>query len=131
MITVTVSWPARPLWQNARVHWTNRSAATKLARSEARILTIAAKPGKLTAPVRIIVRVYPPSRRRMDMANVIGALKASIDGIADALGIDDSQFLIRWPEAFEAPVKGGKVTFEIETGETNEQRTTPERSANT
>jgi crossover junction endodeoxyribonuclease RusA len=118
MITVTVSWPARPLWQNARVHWTKRSAATKMARSEARILTIAAKPGKLTAPVRIIVRVYPPSRRRMDMANVIGALKAHIDGIADALGIDDSQFLIRWPEAFEQPVKGGKVTFEIETGET-------------
>lgn len=119
MITVTVSWPPRSLWQNARVHWSKRAAATKLARSEAHILTIATNPGKLTAPVRIIVRVYPPSRRRMDMANVIGALKASIDGIADALGIDDSQFLIRWPETFEQPVKGGKVTFEIETGETN------------
>jgi crossover junction endodeoxyribonuclease RusA len=131
VITVTVSWPARPLWQNWRGHWSKRVASTKLARSEAQIVTLAAKPGKLTAPVRIIVRVYPPSRRRMDMANVIGALKASIDGIADALGIDDSQFLIRWPEAFEQPVKGGKVIFEIETGETNEQRTTTKRSANT
>jgi crossover junction endodeoxyribonuclease RusA len=102
-----------------------------MARGEAQIVTLAAKPPKLTAPVRMIVRVYPPSRRRMDMANVIGALKAHIDGIADALGIDDSQFLIRWPEAFEQPVEGGKVTFEIETGETNEQRTTPKRSANT
>ena len=118
MIAVTVSWPARPLWQNARVHWTKRAAATRAARWEAKAATMVQTRDYVEAPVRIIVRVYPPSRRRMDMANVIGALKASIDGIADALGIDDSQFLIRWPEAFKAPVKGGKVTFEIVTRET-------------
>jgi crossover junction endodeoxyribonuclease RusA len=118
MIALSLSWPARPLWQNWRGHWSKTAASTKLARSEARILTIAAKPGKLTAPVRIIVRMYPPDGRKRDLSNCIAAQKAAIDGIADALGIDDSQFLIRWPEAFEQPVKGGKVTFEIETGET-------------
>jgi crossover junction endodeoxyribonuclease RusA len=115
MITLSLSWPARPLWQNWRGHWSKRVASTKLARSEAHIVTLASKAPKLTAPVRMIVRVYPPSRRRMDLANVIGALKPHIDGIADAIGIDDSNFLIRWPEAFEAPVKGGRISVEIET----------------
>jgi crossover junction endodeoxyribonuclease RusA len=120
MIALSLSWPAKPLWQNRRYHWRKVAVSTRMARSEARYTTIAARPPKLTAPVRMIVKLYPPDHGRRDLANVIGALKPHIDGIADAIGIDDSQFLIRWPEALEAPVKNGKVVFEIETGETND-----------
>jgi crossover junction endodeoxyribonuclease RusA len=58
---------------------------------------------------------FPPDRRRRDIDGCIGALKAAIDGIAEALGIDDSRLAMKFPERFGEPVKRGliRVTIEI------------------
>ena len=36
----------------------------------------------------------PPDKRRRDGHNLASSMKGAIDGIADALGIDDSRFIV-------------------------------------
>jgi len=36
---------------------------------------------------------YPPDGRRRDVSNLHAAMKAALDGIASAMGVDDSTFL--------------------------------------
>ena len=62
---------------------------------------------------RLVWRFHPPSRRKIDVQNLIGALKAHVDGIADAMGIDDSTFRHAWPETLSEPVKGGAIIVEV------------------
>jgi len=114
-VTVELPWPDKRLSQNARVHWRARGAATKTARERAaheclfaggRFMAIETQP-------RLSWTFHPPNNRRRDIQNVIGSLKAAADGIADALGIDDSKFLNAWPEEFAEPIKGGKIVVTI------------------
>lgn len=122
MIRVTLDYPDKRLSQNARIHWAVRSKITKAARQEAHwtVKYEAERAGvsldQLPRPVPIQVFVFPPDRRRRDLQNVIGALKASMDGVSDALGVDDAFFAIRWPEQFSAPVKNGAVIITIGEG---------------
>lgn len=58
------------------------------------------------------VVAYPPYERHLDSDNLVFMLKASRDGIAEALGVDDWQF---WPLHIEKrdPVAGGKIVIRI------------------
>jgi crossover junction endodeoxyribonuclease RusA len=53
----------------------------------------------------------PPDKRRRDRDNLIASMKAATDGIADALGTDDSKFIVTY--AMGSPVKGGSVEVTI------------------
>lgn len=113
---ITLPWPPRSLSPNARCHWAARAKAAAKARQDARLMTQASgarQPG--WAAARLVVALHPPRRPgRMNIDNAIAALKASLDGIADALGMDDSLFRIEWPTTFGEVRKGGEVVFEIE-----------------
>lgn len=50
---------------------------------------------------------HPPDKRRRDLDNMLASIKAGVDGIADALGVDDQRFGF-WLSR-EAPIKGGKI----------------------
>ena len=110
--TLRLSWPDSRLASNARVHWRPKAAATKAARHEAWAI---AKTRQLpTWPeARLTFTFYPPDRRRRDMQNMPGMMKAYIDGIADAMGCDDNKFRCVWPEAFGDVVQGGSVRVEV------------------
>jgi hypothetical protein len=64
---------------------------------------------------RLAFEFHPPIRpgRPADCANVAAALKAAIDGLADALGLDDARIAIRFPETLAEPVRGGAVMVEV------------------
>ena len=97
---INISWPDSCLIPHAKGHWRPKAAATKAARKEAHILTEMAinKGGKPVGEQFIIAVVAnPPDRRRRDAFNVLASLKASLDGVADAMGVDDVNFL---PGAF-------------------------------
>ena len=47
---------------------------------------------------RLTFEFHPPPRSRPDCQNLPATQKAAIDGIADALGMDDRLFLCRFPE---------------------------------
>lgn len=110
---VLLPWPDKVLSQNARVHWSVRARATKLARTAACYLTreVFGPTKPKWSGARLSVTFNPPSRRRFDRDGLIGRLKASQDGISDALGVDDSLFSTTY--ATGNPVKGGSVRVEI------------------
>jgi len=59
----------------------------------------------------VIITFHPPDKRKRDMDNMIAAFKAGQDGVADAIGVDDS----KWVSSYRIgqPVKGGLVIVEI------------------
>lgn len=62
--------------------------------------------------IKFKVHIHPPDKRNRDVDNAIGSCKSLIDGLQDAWGIDDNNFIIDWPKEFSEPVKGGKITIE-------------------
>lgn len=109
---IELPWPPRELSPNARVHWTKKSKLAKQYRSECYHLT---KMLGLTAPdgdILFCIEFIPPSKRRYDDDNCLGAFKAGRDGIADALGIDDNRFITQLRVSRES-VPNGKVQVRI------------------
>lgn len=53
----------------------------------------ARKPQK--GPLSVSLTFHPPDARRRDLDNCLASCKAQIDGIADALGVNDSLWQIR------------------------------------
>lgn len=90
---VLLPWPPKVLSPNARAHWAARSKAAKDYRYRC---LLGAKQVGLTAPagkVLLMLEFLPPNNRRRDDDNLLAAFKAGRDGLADALGIDDSLFV--------------------------------------
>ena len=90
---VLLGWPPKVLSPNARTHWAARSRAAKAYRYSC---FMAAKLAGLVAPAgRILLQLefLPPTARRRDDDNLLASFKAGRDGLADALGIDDSLFV--------------------------------------
>lgn len=107
MIGLTIGWPDRALHPNARVHWAKKSKATKAAREEAYWLTKAL--GRIEVPDGPLVlhlECTPPTNRRRDDDGIIASFKPYRDGIAEALGIDDSRFRTMPPTILEAFAPG-------------------------
>lgn len=114
---IELGWPNKALSPNARVHFMALSRAKKAAKFEGQGACLAAMSGG-GAPkwsnerIAFIVTAYPPDKRSRDDDNIKASLKAHRDGIALALGIDDSRFdeRFQWGE----PVKNGKIIVTLE-----------------
>lgn len=110
---VELPWPSRTLHPNARPHWAKKASATKAARFAAREM---AKPiGRIEASAIKVTCIFspPPPKRNRDLDGLLSSCKAYFDGIADAIGIDDSRFRHQAP-AWGEPVKGGNVRILLE-----------------
>jgi crossover junction endodeoxyribonuclease RusA len=115
-LTVQLPWPSPKLHPNARVHWAVKSKAAKKARADSALLTRAKHGGNLlpydgTRRIPVSIGFFPPDRRRRDVDGMLSALKSSLDGVADALMVDDNLFDLSLTVA--GPVKGGAVVVEI------------------
>jgi len=94
---ITLEWPSRILSPNSRSHWRVKHKETKRARKNAYEKTLmsgynnewlAGNDGMMV----LSLAFYPPDKRKRDDDNLIAMMKPSRDGIAAALGIDDSRF---------------------------------------
>lgn len=93
MSSITVSWPARVLSPNVSAHGARKGAARRVQREEAYWLTKEAKiaiPDHV--PVRIRLDAFPRHERKRDYDNLLASCKGALDGLAKALGVDDSIF---------------------------------------
>lgn len=109
---VVLPWPDKTLHPNARPHWAKKAAAVKKARADAHWLTWSHVGRNLRwAGARVSVTFNPPDKRRRDIDGMIASHKAAQDGIADAIGVDDSKFELSY--RIGEPVKGGAVRVEI------------------
>ena len=91
---LTLPWPPRALSPNARVHYMAVSRAKKVYRTACS--WTARQQGAIDiggAEVLFIgLEFVPPTRRHHDVDNCVASAKALIDGLADALGVDDRIF---------------------------------------
>jgi crossover junction endodeoxyribonuclease RusA len=56
------------------------------------------------------ITFYPPDRRKRDLDGMLSAIKSGLDGLADAIGCDDS----RWRLSLAvAPEIGGFIRVEV------------------
>lgn len=92
--------PIRTLSEsNARSHWSARARRTKMARAcvalalTGRLRGLLARSG--VGAVLVILTRYAPSSG-LDGDNLQSSLKATRDGVADALGVDDGDVRIAW-----------------------------------
>lgn len=88
--------PERALSPNGRpAHWAVKRKATAAARSAARLTTLNLKRGlRVPMPVAYSLRYFWPSTPRDD-DNAIASVKAALDGICEALGMDDRNLRFR------------------------------------
>ena len=111
---ILLPWPPKPLWQNVRGHWAVKSKAVKRARKDGFNASWAAGLERMPTGEgwrhSLIFDFCPPDRRKRDLQNMPATQKAYIDGIADALRVDDATFKVVWPVEF-GPVadNGGSV----------------------
>lgn len=96
--------------QNVREHWRVRAARVKAEREAVRWrLCTAAKPA--TPLVVLLTRTAPSNG--LDDDNVIGALKAIRDEIADWLGVDDKhRHIVRYEYAQRRGEWGVEIEFQ-------------------
>ena len=78
------------------MHWRRKAKAVKDARQTTMLFALASgwKPGVVPTDGRLHLWVdfVPPDRRRRDLDNCIASMKAGLDGLADALGVDDNRW---------------------------------------
>jgi len=118
LFLLRLSWPAPALWQNRRVHWAQRNKAVAAARHQAWGEARRRGVERLeTDRPRLVFAFHPPDRRRRDLQNMPATQKATIDGIAQAMGCDDEKFRCVWPETWAEPVTGGAVLVEVSAGD--------------
>lgn len=110
---ITLSWPAPALWENRKTHWAQKARAKKAARREAWALALEAGITYPMPTARLQFAFYPPTNHRRDAQNMPATQKAAIDGIADAMGCDDSGFRVQFPDSFERITPGGAVVVRV------------------
>lgn len=96
-VIVELPFPDRRLNPNSSKgkHWAATVALRKAARADAAVLTRAAGAGGLfttSQELAIVITFIQPDRRARDRDNLLAACKPMLDGVADALGVNDSQF---------------------------------------
>ena len=115
---VRFPWPVRAAWQNGtHGHWATLARAVKRQRRDAHLIALGARPPAYGPSERLSVALkgHPTRRGRVDAQNLLGAMKGALDGLADALGADDSRFDVSCTIA--DPVPGGEVVVTVEAAE--------------
>lgn len=92
---VILPWPPTGLSPNSRLHWAKIAKLKKAYRTECWELCKASKLSAPTeGPVFLEILFIPPSKRKYDLDNCLASIKAGLDGVADAVQVDDSRFVL-------------------------------------
>lgn len=95
LMTVMLGWPPRKLNPNVRTHHYELGRLKKLYRHACYFTALqAAGVGKWTyaGDIRLHMVFVPPTRHQRDEDNLIASMKAGLDGLADALKVNDRRF---------------------------------------
>lgn len=128
---IRLPFPHADLFPNRKngKHWTATKAVKDKQRDDAYNVTKQAVAG-LTLPsgyIPLSLLFLTPDKRKRDADNMLAASKAMLDGMAQAMGIDDSRFkpvLVDWcncPNKVGALIVGVNVqmTMAVEFGGVN------------
>ena len=94
MKNVVFPWPPKELSPNAAMHWAKKAKYKKMYRQACWALALEAKlECKKVGKIPMTITFYPPDKRHRDADNMVAAIKSGLDGLADALQVNDKQFL--------------------------------------
>lgn len=95
MIKLQLPFPPSELSPNKRLHWGSIAKAKANFRAKCNLLTRDQHPekAKYGQDFDLTMVFVPPDRRHYDRDNLIARMKSGLDGMCDALGIDDIQFM--------------------------------------
>jgi crossover junction endodeoxyribonuclease RusA len=114
---VTLPWPPKELNpnQSQKIHWAKKNRIAQGYKVACWWACVAAKFEAPNTDGRIYVWLdfYPPDRRRRDEDNAIAAMKHGLDGVAKAIGVDDSRFKL---QPFFHEQIGGMVKIRLTAG---------------
>ena len=96
MLELMLPWPPTDLSPNGRLHWSKlyrakkayRQACWAISLDQLKVSTDTVPSG----PLLLELEFVPPSRRSYDRDNLVARMKSGLDGLADALKIDDKRF---------------------------------------
>ncbi len=112
MAGIILPWPPKGLHPNDRVHFMAKSRATKKARSWAFAAT---REAKAVAPedgrIAVEITFHPSNNRARDKDGLLSSAEAYLDGISDALDVNDSRF--DPVPVIGVKVDGGRVVVRI------------------
>jgi len=92
---VTYPWMFKELSPNARPNRFVLARQKKIYKTACWALTKEAKLPKVQGDrARLEIVFYKPNKMRRDLDNCLASFKAGLDGISDAIGLDDSNFLL-------------------------------------
>lgn len=93
---VKLPWPPKILSPNAREHY--HAVARIKAQYREACWALAHQAG-IKAPAdaepHITLTFVPPDKRRRDLDNMLASMKSGLDGLADAMGCDDSRWTLK------------------------------------
>lgn len=117
---IILPWPNKALSPNARVHWATKAKFAKGHRFIGFLATFSAGYDKSTfadyeGRIHLWIDYYAKTRNYPDTDNCLSASKSLIDGIADALGVNDRRF-VPHPFVRDETFKGGKITIKLTRG---------------
>lgn len=112
-MSLILPWPPKELSPNARIHHMRRYTIGKKYRNAcwARAKQAGLKVD-FDGPVHLWITFFPPDKRTRDDDNLIAAFKAGRDGLALALGINDSRFVTH-PFISPETAAGGAVEVRL------------------
>lgn len=95
-LTIILPWPDTSLMPNRKngKHWGSTQAAKVRARQDGYFAAkaVCAKPLNLPDRIPLSIDFVGPDRRARDIDNMLACIKPQLDGIAQALGVDDKRF---------------------------------------
>lgn len=115
LVSVSLPWPETALSPNTTAHWTVKAKAKKDYKRIAAMRTYQANQygfNQIEGRVEVEFHFYPPRTGKYDEDNLIARMKSGIDGIAQAIKTDDSNFHYKEMHIHD-PVSGGLVIANI------------------
>ncbi|MBD1601968.1 RusA family crossover junction endodeoxyribonuclease [Pseudomonas typographi] len=116
MTMLELPWPPAACSPNARSHWRKKANAARKYRADCHLLALQAKIAAPAGELLVVMEFVPPDARRRDLDNLLSSCKALLDGIADALKVDDRNFIPQLRMSKET-TKGGAVRVRIQAVE--------------
>lgn len=108
---ISLPWPPSSLSGHNKGGWRTKLGTVRKFRLWAATATRAARPVVAAhGDIHIVIRFIPPNRRG-DRTNYPNRIKPILDGVADALGVNDRRFLPSYQ--FADPEQPGRVEIII------------------
>lgn len=109
---VILPWPPKELSPNARNHWSKTAKFKKRYRNICWALALEARlrVSSSDGPIHLSITFYPPDKRGRDTDNMFASMKAGLDGIADAIKVNDRRFVFTIAVSHETK---GQVKVEL------------------